>query len=135
MEQGADLVNLSAGVPAGSEPAGEAVVRDAWAAAGEAGVTLVAPRASPDALLIPGALAGVAGAIGVEADTELDYGQLARRGEVLVAPPWARPLPPLPREKNFSGVSFAVAAVTNRVAGVRLGVATADFPVEPKPAP
>ncbi|MCY3746263.1 MAG: S8 family serine peptidase [Acidobacteria bacterium] len=133
--QGADLVNLSAGVPAGSDPAGEAVVRDAWAAAGEAGVTLVAPRASHDALLIPGALAGVAGAIGVEADTELDYGQLARRGEVLVAPPWARPLPPLPREKNFSGVSFAVAAVTNRVAGVRLGVATAHFPVEPKPAP
>jgi len=37
-------------------------------------------------------------------------------------------LPPLPREKNFSGVSFAVAAVTNRVAGVRLGAATDDLP-------
>ena len=135
VEQGADLVNLSAGVPAGSDPDGEAVVRDAWAAAGEAGLTLVAPRASHDALLIPGALAGVPGSVGVEADADFDYGQLARRGEVLVAPPWARPLPPLPREKNFSGVSFAVGAVTNRVAGVRLGVATADFPVEPNPAP
>lgn len=134
VEQGADLVNLSAGVPAGSDPAGEAVVRDAWAAAGEAGLTLVAPRASHDTLLIPGALATVPGSIGVEADTALDYGQLARRGEVLVAPPWARPLPPLPREKNLSGVSFAVAAVTNRVAGVRLGVATDEFPVEPNPA-
>ena len=135
VEQGADLVSLSAGVPAGSDPDGEAVVRDAWAAAGEAGLTLVAPRASHDALLIPGALAGVPGSVSVEADADFDYGQLARRGEVLVAPPWARPLPPLPREKNFSGVSFAVAAVTNRLAGVRLGVATADFPVEPNPAP
>jgi len=129
VEQGADLVNLSAGVPSGSDPAGEAVVRDAWADAGEAGLTLVAPRASHDTLLIPGALATVPGAIGVEADAKLDYGRLARRGEVLAAPPWARPLPPLPREKNLSGVSFAVAAVTNRVAGVRVGVATGEFPV------
>ena len=133
VEQGADLVNLSAGVPAGRQPAGEAVLRDAWAAAGEAGLTLVAPRASHDTLLIPGGLGTVPGSIGVEADTALDYGQLVRRGEVLAAPPWARPLPPLPREKNFSGVSFAVAAVTNRVAGVRLGVATDEFLVEPNP--
>lgn len=128
VDRSADIVNLSAGVPSGSDPAGEAVVRDAWAEAGEAGLTLIAPRASRGALLIPGALATVPGVIGVEADAELDYGQLARRGKVLAAPPWARPLPPLPREKNFSGVSFAVAAVTNRVAGVRLGAATDDLP-------
>lgn len=128
VEQGADLVNLSAGIPAGSDPAGEAILRDAWTEAGETGLALVAPRASHNTLLIPGALATVPGSIGVEADAELDYGRMARRGKVLAAPPWARPLPPLPREKNFSGVSFAVAAVTNRVAGVRLGAATDDLP-------
>ncbi|MDE2970880.1 MAG: S8 family serine peptidase [Acidobacteriota bacterium] len=128
VEQGADLVNLSAGIPAGSDPAGEAILRDAWTEAGETGLALVAPRASHNTLLIPGALATVPGSIGVEADAELDYGRIARRGKVLAAPPWARPLPPLPREKNFSGVSFAVAAVTNRVAGVRLGATTDDLP-------
>ena len=116
VDQRADLINLSAGVPAGSDPAGEAVLRDAWTEAGKAGLSLVAPRASRNTVLIPGALAAVPGSIGVEADPELDYGRLARRGKVVRAPPWARPLPPLPRDRNFSGVSFAVAAVTNRAA-------------------
>ena len=120
VENRAAIVNLSAGVPVGSDPEGEAVLRDAWIEAGEAGVTLVAPRSGRGSLLIPGSLASVRGAVGVEAEARLDYGQLARRGKVLTASPWARPLPPLPREKNFSGVSFAVAAVTNRVARLRL---------------
>ncbi len=134
VENQAAIVNLSAGVPVGSDPEGENVLRDAWTEAGEAGLTLVAPRSGRGSLLVPGSLASVQGAVGVEADAELDYGELARRGRVVIAPPWARPLPPLPREKNFSGVSFAVAAVTNRVAGVRLGVATDKFPVESDPA-
>lgn len=120
VERKAAIVNLSAGVPVGSDPEGEAVLRDAWIEAGEAGITLVAPRSGRGSLLVPGSLASVGGAVGVEADPRLGYGELARRGKVLVAPPWARPLPPLPREKNFSGVSFAVAAVTNRAARVCL---------------
>ena len=120
VENGAAIVNLSAGVPVGSDSEGEAVLRDAWIEAGEAGVTLVAPRSGRGSLLVPGSLASVAGAVGVEADPRLGYGELARRGTVLVAPPWARPLPPLPREKNFSGVSFAVAAVTGRAARLLL---------------
>ncbi len=116
VDQGAGIVNLSAGVPVGNDPEGEAVLRDAWTQAGEAGLTLIAPRTSRGALLVPGALSALPGSIGVAADAGLDYGNLARRGKVLRAPPWARPLPPLPREKNFSGVSFAVAAVTNRAA-------------------
>ena len=119
-EQGARIVNLSAGVPVGSDPEGEAILRDAWTEAGNAGLTLIAPRTSQDKLLIPGALATTPGAFGVEADAGLDYGQLVRRGAALVASPWARPLPPLPREKNFSGVSFAVAAVTNQAARLLL---------------
>ena len=120
VENGAAIVNLSAGVPAGSDPEGEAVLRDAWIEAGEAGITLVAPRSGRGSLLIPGSLASGRGAVGVEAEPGLGYGALARRGKVLLASPWARPLPPLPREKNLSGVSFAVAAVTNRVARLRL---------------
>ena len=119
MDERAGIVNLSAGIPAGSDPEGEAVLREAWTEAAKAGLTLVAPRVSQDTLLIPGALA-VPGALGVEADSGLDYGRLGRRGAVLVASPWARPLPPLPREKNFSGVSFAVAAVTNQAARLLL---------------
>ena len=117
VENRAAIVNLSAGVPVGSDPKGEAVLREAWTEAGRARVTLIAPRCGRGSLLIPGAL-GVPGpgAVGVESDPGLQYGELARRGTVLIAPPWARPLPPLPREKNFSGVSFAVAAVTNRAA-------------------
>lgn len=133
IERGANIVNLSAGVPEGSDPEGEGELRDAWAAAGEAGLALIAPRSSQGKLLIPGALSNVRSAIGVEADAALDYGQWTRRAEVLVAPPWARPLPPLPREKNFSGVSFAVAAVTNRMARSRLGVAAEEPPAEPNP--
>ena len=120
VENQAAIVNLSAGVPAGTDPEGEAVLREAWIEAGEAGVTLVAPRSGRGSLLIPGSLASVRGAVGVEAEPRLGYGELARRGKVLIASPWARPLPPLPREKNLSGVSFAVAAVTNRVARLRL---------------
>ena len=117
VENRAAIVNLSAGVPVGSDPEGEAVLREAWMEAGRARVTLIAPRSGRGSPLIPGSLtAPVPGAVRVEADPGLDYGALARRGRVLIAPPWARPLPPLPREKNFSGVSFAVAAVTNRAA-------------------
>lgn len=115
VENQAAIVNLSAGVPVGSDPKGEAVLREAWMEAGSGRVTLIAPRSGRGSRLIPGALESpVPGAVGVEADPALEYGQLARRGKVVIAPPWARPLPPLPREKNFSGVSFAVAAVTNR---------------------
>ena len=121
VENQATIVNLSAGVPVGSDPEGEAVLRESWMEAGRARVTLIAPRYGRGSLLIPGALkTPCPSAVGVEADSALQYGELARRGRVLIAPPWARPMPPLPREKNFSGVSFAVAAVTNRIARLRL---------------
>ncbi len=134
VQNDAAIVNLSAGVPVGSDPEGEALLRDAWRTAGKAGIALVAPRSGRGSLLVPGCLVSVPGALGVEADPALDYGELGRRGKVLTAAPWARPLPPLPREKNLSGVSFAVAAVTNRLAGLRLGVATDEFPAAPTPA-
>ena len=113
VRQGARVVNLSAGVPAGSDPEGEKLLRSAAMEAGAAGVVLIAPRWSQGELLVPGALPRVPGLISVEADDRLERGQLRRRGPDRLASPWARPLPPLPRRRNFRGVSFAVAAVTN----------------------
>ena len=111
--EGARIVNLSAGVPVGKDPGGEDLLRRAALDAAAKGITLVAPRASRGALLIPGALPRIPGLIAVVADEALERGRFRRRGGVLAAPPWARPLPPLPRERNFRGVSLAVAAVTN----------------------
>lgn len=116
LENGAELLNLSAGVPVGSDPEGEDRIRAACLEASREGLRLIAPRKSGGALLIPGALTRVPGVVGVEASSDLDHGQISRRGPVLLASPWARPLPPLPRERNFSGVSLAVAIVTNHVA-------------------
>lgn len=114
--RGARIVNLSAGVPVAKDPAGEAALVAAAKRAGEAGALLVAPASSGGVDLAPGSVPDVPGLIGVEADEGLERGEFARRGSRVVAAPWARPLPPLPRERNFKGVSFAVALVTNRAA-------------------
>ena len=116
VERGARLVNLSAGVARGSDPHGEEALVRAAKAAGEAGALLVAPASSRGEELMPGCVPDLPGLIGVEADERLERGEFRRREGRLVAAPWARPLPPLPRERNFKGVSFAAALVTNRVA-------------------
>lgn len=118
-KHGARLVNLSAGIPAGTDPAGEALVAEACAEAARSGVTIIAPRRSADTLLVPGALPNAfpeaPHLIPVEADPAIPRRELVRRGPALVTSPWARPLPPLPKEKNFSGVSLAAATVTGHL--------------------
>ncbi len=120
VERGARLVNLSAGVARGSDRHGEAALVRAAKAAGEAGALLVAPASSRGEGLMPGCSSDVPGLVGVEADRGLERGEFRRHGNRVIAAPWARPLPPLPRERNFKGVSFAVALVTNRVARLLL---------------
>lgn len=122
-KHGAHLVNLSAGIPAGTDPDGEAVLAEACTEAGRLGVTVVAPRRSGDTLLVPGALPDALpdappNLVPVEADPAVPRREFVRRGAALVTSPWARPLPPLPKEKNFSGVSLAVATATNGAARV-----------------
>ena len=46
-------------------------------------------------------------------DGELGYGQ-----GLILAPPWPRQLPELPKERNFQGVSFAVSHVTGIAAKI-----------------
>ena len=115
-KHGANLVNLSAGIPLGSDPSGEALLTEACAEATRAGLTILTPRRSGETLLAPGALPETPGLLPVEADPAIPRREVVRRGPVLAASPWARPLPPLPKEKNFSGVSLAVAAATNHTA-------------------
>lgn len=112
----AHLVNLSAGVPVGTDPDGEALLAAACAEAGRTSLTIVAPRRSGDTLLAPGALPDAANIVAVEADPAIPRRDLVRRGPAFVTSPWARPLPGLAKEKNLSGVSLAVATVTNIVA-------------------
>ncbi len=128
VREGAGLVNLSAGVRAGSDPEGESLLRRAAIASGEAGATLIAPRRRGGDLLVPGALPRVRGLVGVVADEQLERRQFRCRGRVITAAPWARPLPPLPPQKNFRGVSLAVAAVTNLAARLVLSGKSAPGP-------
>lgn len=131
-KHGARLVNLSAGIPAGTDPAGETLLAEACAEAARSGVTIIAPRRSADTLLVPGALPSAfpdpfpdaLHLIPVEADPAIPRRELVRRGPALVTSPWARPLPPLPKEKNFSGVSLAAATVTGHL--LRLTLARPD---------
>lgn len=118
----ANLVNLSAGIPVGSDPAGERMLTEACVEATRAGLTILAPRRSGETPLAPGALDETPGLVAVEADPAIPRRKVVRRGRVLAASPWARPLPPLPKEKNFSGVSLAVAAATNHTARLALGI-------------
>lgn len=116
MTHGAHLVNLSAGVPAGTDPDGEALLAQACADAGHTSLTIVAPRRSGETLLVPGALPDLPNVVPVEADPALPRRHLVHRDSTFATSPWARPLPGLPKEKNFSGPSLAVATVTNTAA-------------------
>ena len=110
------ICNLSAGVALGADPEGETELAEACREAATAGMIVIAPQASRGCELAPGAFRDQPAVVGVEADAGLERGQIRRRGAGLVAAPWARPMPPLPSERNFSGASLAVAAVTNHAA-------------------
>lgn len=114
-DQGAQLINLSLGT---TNPAHAETLAPAVAYAAERGSIVVSAREWNGAAWLPGSLADV---IGVVADAELD------RDEIDVATidgglphfkasPFPRPIPNVPRERNLSGVSFAVANVTGFLA-------------------
>jgi len=112
---GANLINLSLGTA-------NAAHRDrliaAVHAAAERGSLVVAPRETEGVALLPGSLEGV---LGVLADTEHERDEIAlRRGNdgemVAAASVFPRPIPDVPRERNLSGISFAVANVSGFLA-------------------
>jgi hypothetical protein len=114
-EQGAQLINLSLGT---SNPMHAERLARAVAYAAERGALVVSARRTKDVDWFPGSLTGVAG-VSADDAIERDAIEIERRnGDVpsFVASPYPRPIPNVPRERNLSGVSFAVANVTGFLA-------------------
>ena len=82
---------------------------------GAAGGVVVAAETAGGQRWWPGSLPR---AVGVVMDEELPRGCVAVGGGVVVAAPYPRPIPGVPRERNLSGISFAVANVTGMLARV-----------------
>ena len=115
-QNGARLVNLSLGT---SNPEHTELLRDAVAQASALGALVVSARELDGQLWLPGSLPLVAG-------VQVDW-QCGRDVLAFVADPsshavsfrasaFPRPIPGVPRERNLSGISFAVANVTGFLA-------------------
>ncbi len=115
-DAGAVLVNLSVGTTNEVHaPLFAAAIERARAA----GTRVVAAARDGEFRLLPGALPGV---IGVIADPACPRGEVRRVRldgcEWLAASPHPRPIAGVPRDRNLSGVSFAVANATGVLAHV-----------------
>ena len=113
----ADIVNLSLGTP---NPEHAEVLRDAVAGAVSAGAVIVSARSAGEAPYFPGCLDGV---VPVELDwscprLEVIVAADAAGRHVCRASGYPRPIPGVSPERNLKGISFAVANVTGRLAGV-----------------
>jgi subtilisin family serine protease len=122
-ERGAQLINLSLGT---ANPANSDRLVDAIQNASACGSLVVSARESSGIAWLPGSLPGV---VGVIADWECERDAIevvtpattaatasGKPLPVFCASAYPRPIPGLPRERNLSGVSFAVANVTGFLA-------------------
>lgn len=107
-----DLLNLSLGC---TEEARAPDFAAACARAHEAGLVIVAAHELSGQPSLPGRLDGV---IAVRADPGLEADAIRYENGVFIASSWARELPGLPKERNFHGVSLAVAHVTGMAAAL-----------------
>jgi subtilisin family serine protease len=113
-DNGAKIINLSLGTPnaAHAERLAAATLH-----ALSCGAIIVSAREVNGVPCFPGALPNV---VGVIADDTIDRHEIEIRldGEALIvrASPFPRPIPNVPRERNLSGVSFAVANVSGILA-------------------
>jgi subtilisin family serine protease len=112
-----DLVNLSLGT-ANNEHR-DLMERAATRAVAK-GTTLVAAREMSGALSLPGCLPSVIG-VGVDWECSRDDYQVKHLddGPVFIASAYPREIPGVSRERNMSGISFAVANMTGFVARAR----------------
>jgi len=114
-DHGAQLINLSLGT---ATPERAGLLRAAVDHAVSCGSIVVSARESDGVEWLPGSLSGVAGVL---ADRECEREELsfeldASGGATFRASAYPRPIPGVPRERNLSGVSFAVANVTGFLA-------------------
>lgn len=108
--RGARLINLSLGT---ANPAHIEVLREAIASAAALGAIVVSAREANGVVWLPGSLAGV---VSVTADSQLERDEAIVDANGFVAAPYPRTIPGVPKERNLSGVSFAVANVTGLLA-------------------
>lgn len=108
--RGARLINLSLGT---ANPAHIETLREAIASAAAAGAMVVSAREANGIVWLPGSLSGV---ISVTADGTLERDKAIVDATGFVAAPYPRAIPGVPKERNLSGVSFAVANVSGMLA-------------------
>ena len=113
-DEGAHLINLSLGT---ANAAHAELLTVAIAYAWERRSVVVSACESAGVVWLPGSLPRVIGVVADETlhrnevDVEVDGDRIRYR-----ASPYPRPIPGVPRERNLSGVSFAVANVTGFLA-------------------
>ena len=114
--QGARVINLSLGT---ANRAHADLLSASIARCAARGALVVAAREAGGTSWLPGALPGVIPVL-AEGALARDEIRVMRAGAgdpgVVRAAPWPRPIPGVPRERNLSGVSFAVANVSGFVA-------------------
>jgi subtilisin family serine protease len=128
-DHGCEIVNLSLGT---SNVAHRAVIEQALELAHRRNVMVISAYETDGTKWLPGSLDGAIGVVPVpELDRELIEIDTARRElPVLVrASIYPRPIPGVPRERNLSGVSFAVANVSGFMAVAREG--SSEWPLFP----
>ena len=111
-QRGARLINLSLGT---ANRAHESMLREAIATAAAAGAIVVSAREANGVVWLPGSLPGV---VSVTSDAALEREELIVDATGIVAAPYPRAIPGVPKERNLSGVSFAVANVSGILARV-----------------
>jgi subtilisin family serine protease len=123
---GARIINLSLGTRSSAH---RDLLVAAVASATKRGALVVAPLEAHGEASYPGSLPGV---VGVKSDPECAREEVILSGDagqvVFGASPYPRPIPGVPRERNLSGISFAVANVSGFLA--RLAQAMGDVSVE-----
>ena len=110
VERHARIINLSLGT---ANPMHAATLGESVARAVAAGAIVVSASESGGVVWLPGSIEGVAS---VAADSSLERGELEIDEQGFVAAPYPRPIPGVSRERNLSGVSFAVANVSGFLA-------------------
>lgn len=106
VERQARVINLSLGT---ANPAHAATLGESVARAAAAGAIVVSARESGGVVWLPGSIEGVASVV---ADSSLDRDEIEVDPRGFGAAPYPRPIPGVPKERNLSGVSFAVANVS-----------------------
>ena len=109
LEHDIQVINLSLGT---LNPEYRCAFENVVARSQTAGAVIVSALEVNGEAALPGSLPGVIGVVAGE-----NYASCERFGKtVYTAPPFPRDIPGVPRERNLTGVSFAVARVSARIA-------------------